>query len=277
MNEAALNPQNWEAFLKLELRAAEDKTRLVPIKRYGPLSVQRPFYPEKDCCHVYLLHPPGGVVGGDKLELQLDIKNKARALFTTPGATKFYLSATDTARVNQQFNVGAAAQLEYLPMENIYFPGALVRSKTSLTVQPDSKFILWEKHCLGRPANREFFAKGELVSEIVLHQEQQLIFTEKQRINADEINRASGLRGNPVMGSLLAYGDKLDASTIKSLRDITPQDGISGITQLLPELLIARYMGKSTQDINAYFIRLWQILRPALMQRDACHPRIWNT
>jgi urease accessory protein len=277
MNEVALNPQNWEAFLKLEMRRGKDKTHLIPIERYGPLSVQRPFYPESECCHVYLLHPPGGVVGGDKLDLHLGLQTGARALFTTPGANRFYLSAADTAHVTQQFELAADSQLEFLPQENIYFPGSQVRTRTLIRMRPGSNIMLWEKHCFGLPSNEESFSTGRLVSEIELRDEHQLIFTEKQRIDSDELNRASGLRQNPVTGSFLVCGARLGKAMVKRLREIKPLNGQCGITQALPELLIARYLGYSTADVNAYFVRLWELLRPAVLQREASHPRIWNT
>ncbi len=84
MTEAALTASNWQAQLRLQLRAGAERTRLVPLERYGPLSVQRPFYPEGECCHVYLLHPPGGVVGGDELDLQVELQPGVRGLFTAP-------------------------------------------------------------------------------------------------------------------------------------------------------------------------------------------------
>lgn len=277
MGEAALESQNWEALLKLQLRRGQDRTHLVPIKRYGPLTVQRPFYPEQDCCHVYLLHPPGGVVGGDRLDLQVACKEDTRTLFTTPGAGKFYLSAADTARVTQQFKVTNGAQLEYLPQENIYFPGARVRSKTSIDVQKDGRVMLWEKHCFGRPANNEFFAAGQLHSQIELRCEERLLFTETQRVDADELRRASGLRNNPVIGSFLVYGMTLAEAMLRDLQKISPADGISGISQPQPHLLIARYLGNSTRDVDAHFVGLWELLRPLLLQREASHPRIWKT
>ena len=277
MNAVAPGSQNWEAFLQLELRAGENKTHLVPIKRYGPLSVQRPFYPEAECCHVYLLHPPGGVVGGDKLELQLDLKPDAKALFTTAGAGKFYRSAADTAQVRQRFEVAAGSYLEFLPQENIYFPGAQVRAKTSIQVAPGGSVMVWEKHCFGRPANQEFFASGEIISEIELRDAEKLIFTEKQRINADELNRSSGLRHYPVTGSFLIYGTSLEKAVLDNLRTLSPLDGVCGVTQLKPKLIVARYMGNSTRDIDAYFVRLWERLRPLVMQQAATHPRIWKT
>ncbi|MBT8436452.1 MAG: urease accessory protein UreD [Gammaproteobacteria bacterium] len=277
MGEAAFESQNWEALLKLELRRGQDRTHLLPLKRHGPLTVQRPFYPEQDCCHVYLLHPPGGVVGGDRLDLQVSCKDDTRALFTTPGAGKFYFSAAETAHVTQQFKVGSGAQLEFLPQESIYFPGARVRCKTSIDVQTGGGVMLWEKHCFGRPANNEFFATGQLHSQIELRSEERLLFTETQRIDADELQRTSGLRKCPVIGSFLVYGIELEQTMLRDLQASSPIDGLAGITQPQPHLLIARYLGNSTRDVDAYFVGLWELLRPLVLQREASHPRIWKT
>lgn len=277
MNSVEITSQNWQAYLELRLTSGQHKTRLVPLKRYGPLSVQRPFYPEQEVCHVYLLHPPGGVVGGDKLELQIDLEPESKALLTTPGANKFYLSAGQIAQVKQQLKVQQDAELEYLPQENIYFPGALVNARTSLNVQHDSHAILWEKHCFGRPANDEFFSTGKVITELELYCEDKLLFTEKQRIDAVEIKRASGLRHHPVSGTLLVYSGRLNRNLVEMLRQIAPPGGISGITQPVENVLLARYMGSSTVDVNDYFIKLLELLRPVVLQREICRPRIWAT
>lgn len=277
MNAIASTSLNWEACLQLKLTTAEDKTRLVPVKRYGPLSVQRPFYPENDVCHVYLLHPPGGVVGGDRLDLQIDLEPQARALFTTPGATKYYLSSGELSNVKQSLNVQSGAELEYLPQENIYFPGSLVKAKTSLTVQQNSSAIVWEKHCFGRPANNEFYASGSIITELEVRLADKLLFIEKQRIDAVEIKRSAGLRNHPVSATLLVYSDRLNSQLIDLLRQVKPLAGISGITRPLDSLLVARYMGPGTSDVNAFFIKLLELLRPVILQREICHPRIWST
>jgi len=277
MNNVIPITPNWQAYLELKLTAGQHKTSLVPAKRYGPLSVQRAFYPEQDVCHVYLLHPPGGVVGGDELELQIDLEPQAKALFTTPGATKFYLSAGLTAQVKQQLTLQPNAQLEYLPQENIYFPGSLVNAKTSLNVAENSSAIVWEKHCFGRPANNEFYSCGKVITEFEVRCEGKLLFTEKQRIDAAEIKRASGLRNHAVTGTLLVYSDRLNRNLLDALREVAPLGGISGITLPIEKLLVARYMGSSTSDINEYFIKLLELLRPVILQREICRPRIWAT
>ena len=277
MTETALATQNWAALLQLELRRGADRTRLVPLRRYGPLSVQRPFYPEPDCCHVYLLHPPGGVVGGDSLDLQITLQAGAQGLFTAPGAAKFYLSAGPTARVGQNFSVGSGAGLEFLPQENIYFPGALVDSRTLLDVEAGGRVLLWEKHCFGRPANREAFTRGRLQSRIELRLDGELVYSEIQRVDADEIERSSGMRGQPVCGTLLATGADFADEIITALQQIEPDRGWAGVSRPRPDLVAARYLGPDSAGLDRYFIRLWECLRPILLQRDACPPRIWNT
>ena len=102
------------------------KTVMTGLHHYGPLRVQRPFYPEGGTAHIYLLHPPGGVVGGDGLDIGITARRQAHGLFTTPGATKFYLSAGDTAGVQQALTVEAGGTLEWFPQENIFFPGAQI-------------------------------------------------------------------------------------------------------------------------------------------------------
>jgi urease accessory protein len=277
MNAVVPATQNWSAYLDLKFRSTEQKTRLIPVRRYGPLSVQRPFYPEHDLCHTYLLHPPGGVVGGDQLDLRVNAGEHAKALLTTPGATKFYQSASQTAQVKQDIQLDRSASIEFLPQENIYFPGAIVNSTTRLSVAPDSNAMLWEKHCFGRPANAENFTNGNIKTRLDIFAEEQYLFTETQRIDWQEIQRSSGMRHNPVMGTFVVVTNNLSKQLVNACREIKPIAGEVGITQLLQSMLVVRYMGGSTLQLNAYFVRLWEILRPAVLNRKACHPRIWNT
>ena len=277
MPETAFKSESWAALLRLALRRGGDRTRLVPLQRYGPLSVQRPFYPEPECCHVYLLHPPGGVVGGDRLELQVELEPGTRGLFTAPGAAKFYLSAGPVAEVRQQFQVGAGAGLEFLPLENIYFPGAQVDARTTFELAPGGRIVAWEKHCFGRPANREAFDRGGLRTQIDLRREGRLIHTETQRVDVAELARGSGLRGAPVCGTLLACGTEFDDATVATLQQLQPERGAAGISRTLPDLLVARYLGPDTGDLDRFFVNLWERLRPLLFAQPACRPRIWNT
>jgi urease accessory protein len=250
---------------------------MVPVRRYGPLSVQRPFYPEQGLCHTYLLHPPGGVVGGDRIDLNVLLEDRAQAILTTPGATKFYLSSGADAHINQELTTESASTLEFLPQENIYFPGARVRFNTRVHMATDSHLLLWEKHCFGRPVIDEIFDQGYVRLTLELYQDGQLQFVETQRIDWQDIRRSSGLRGNPVIGTFIVAGAGIDDSLLDQCRKQHAGSAIAGITCPTEQLMIIRLMGQSTLELNNYFIRLWEILRPALLNREVCYPRIWNT
>jgi len=269
-------PPGWRADLRLGFRKCPGKTVLAERFRKGPLAVQRSLYPEGDLCHVYLLHPPGGVAGGDRLQIRADVAPHAAALVTTPGATKFYRSIGPRAYQQQSLHV-AAGSLEWLPQENILFPGAAVELSTSVHLSGGASFIGWEINCLGRPVIGERFDHGSAVFSFSLLRDGLPLLHERLVIDgAQTLSAAAGLRGRPVMGSL--YATVEESALLEQIRQEIPGDHPHelGIT-LVDGLLIARYLGDSTETARRLFIRIWKALRPALLHRAPCEPRIWNT
>ena len=96
----------WRGSLALDYRARDGRT-IVHDRHDGPLRVLRALHPEGGVCHSVLVHPPGGIVGGDALAIAITLASGAHALITTPGATRFYRSAGATA--TQTLSVAAAA------------------------------------------------------------------------------------------------------------------------------------------------------------------------
>src|SRR4051812_17267113 len=123
---AAVAPGGWEAHLELDFQHLAGRTRLVHRRHVGPLHVQRPFHPEPTpggAAHVYLLHPPGGLVGGDSLAIRARARKGAQVLLTTPAATKFYRTSGELAVQSVTLEVGEDAAVEWLPQETIVFGG----------------------------------------------------------------------------------------------------------------------------------------------------------
>ena len=133
----------WKAQLDLKFSKSNNRTILSHRKHFGPLQVQKPFYPEiNGTCHVYILHPPGGVVGGDRLNIYVDVSSNAHALVTTPAAGKFYRSAGPVARQEQIIKIASKGILEWFPSENIIFSGAKAKIQTKVKLAHDSHFVL---------------------------------------------------------------------------------------------------------------------------------------
>lgn len=280
--ESALDRSNgWQARLDLrfEARAQQGKTVLAAVRHQGPLRIQRPFHPEGDICHVYVLHPPGGVVGGDGLNIDARCEEGGQALVTTPGATKFYRSAGDTALVRQKLTVAPGASLEWLPQENIFFPGARVNLQTEIDLAADAHLVMWEINCLGRPVIGERFDEGALRSRLRVRVDGQPMLIEHQRTDClRHLNATAGLRGAPMQGVLLAWqvDDALAQSVQESLQQYTSDSLLAGAT-LLDGLLVVRVLGDHAERMRDVLAGVWQRLRPKMIARPAVMPRIWAT
>ena len=270
-------PEGWLARLELELDVRAGRTILQRKHQVGPLTVQRPFYPEGNVCHLYLLHPPGGVVGGDRLEIELIVASGAHALVTTPGAAKFYRSAGKAEIAQQCLKVAEGGLLEWFPQENILFPGAKLRTENAVELCGDARFIGWEVHSLGRPVVGERFDTGTADLVFSLRRDGRPILRDRLRLSEGMgLDGPSGLRGFPVYGTFVATGagpQDLDAA-----REGLPgrADVPIGLT-LVEDLLVARCLAPGVELVQLIFRSLWITLRPRLMRHDACLPRIWAT
>jgi len=266
----------WQARLALTFSDSGSKTVLKKRERYGPLSVQRAFYPEKDVCHIYLLHPPGGVVGGDELDINISLQENARALLTTPGATKFYRSAGQTAMQSQCFNVADHAVLEWLPQENIFFPGARLNSRLELNLQGNAGAAVWEIQCLGRPVIGEVFDQGKLDNQWIIRRDGQPLMIERLRLDASRLKMSAIMHDRAVVGTFIVTG--ITEALLQNVRSLMfdKADESLAITNL-NDLLVVRYLGHSTENARRLFAQVWSLLRPAVFAREAMTPRIWNT
>jgi len=278
-------PSGWKAKLELGYIARSERTVLAHRSRRGPLAVQRAFYPEGSVCHSYILHPPGGVVGGDELLINVDVAQNAQALLTTPGATKFYRSLGQQAHQVQHFTIAEQACLEWLPQETIFFPGANAALSTKIELDAQAKYIGWEVHCLGRPTNNEVFESGQLLFSTELERDGKPLYKERLPILSDnDLNTPAGLNGYPVTATLIALPATKEALTLarQHCQDFMDDaktkgvDGLAGAT-LLHDVLVVRYLGHSTEQAHNLFRTTWLSIRPLVNGLKAVPPRIWST
>ena len=268
---------SWKASLALGFSFEQQRTRLTHRSHDGPLLVQKPLYPEGDeVCHAIVVHPPGGIAGGDELRVEGDVRGRASALLTTPGAAKWYRSAGPWASQELKFKVAGA--LEWLPQEAIVFDGARARSGCEIELAAGASFIGWDLVCLGRTGSGERFSRGSYRSSIRVRREGRLLWLERGRIDGGGklLDSPAGLGGDPVFGTLFACAPSLSQELLNETRKIEPESGRGAVT-LLPGILLARYLGGSTEAARRYFVALWRVLRPALLGREAIEPRIWQT
>jgi urease accessory protein len=270
----------WRGRLELRLERRAQCTVIAHRRHEGPLMVQRGFHPESDgTCHLYVLHPPGGVVGGDRLELDVEVMPGAQALITTPAATKLYRSEGAVATLVQTFRVRAGAVFEWLPQETIAFGGARAESFTRVELDPDARYLGWEITCLGRPASGDRFERGTLDQRSEIWQGKRPLVLDRLLTEAGAPGQggAFGWGGRCVYGCLLYTGATAElARELRTEIKSAEAGDLFAVTQL-GAIGVCRALGTSGQRVRKYLERAWSIARRHVLGKSDCPPRIWAT
>jgi urease accessory protein len=292
----------WQARLDLRFEAESGRTRLAHRRHHGPLMVQRVFYPEgASPAHAYLLHPPGGVVSGDRLQLEVDVRPAAHALLTTPAAGKFYRRMLPDggrwARLQQTLQVNGGV-LEWLPQENIFFPDTAARLSTEVRLTGSARFIGWEIGCLGLPASNATLGEGIVRQGFELWHDDAPLLLERVQLDRGCLQSRWGLAGHVALGTWLAFpaGERelalaraavaATAAATAAAASATIAAAATGAVDcadlmlactLVDGVLSCRGTASRADRLRQAFIDLWRALRPALVGRAAIAPRIWAT
>jgi len=282
---AAVDPfeRTWRGELALTFAPSAGETVVARRRHIGPFCIQQPFYPGDGVCHVYLLHPPGGLAAGDILELEVDALPGTAVLLTTPAATKFYRSDSTPSVQRQTLRVASGASLEWLPLDTILFGGSRAVIETAVELEPGARFIGWEQFSLGRPLSGDRYATGTLDQQtwIGVDREPQLI--ESLRLAAGDrlLTAPCGLQSFGVCGALYAYPaqdlllarvrERIGAATPATLH--APRCGAT----LLGELLVVRCLAHEPEALRNLLEAVWHEIRPSVVGRTPSAPRVWRT
>ena len=282
----------WQASLRLGFSDDVGVTRLTERSHCGPLRVQKPLYPEGgQVCHAIIVHPPGGVVGGDQLSIAVHVQDSARALIATPGAAKWYKANGKTSQQTIQIEVGAKASLEWLPQETIFFDNAQVRLSQAVSLAPDASYLACDILCFGRSASGERFRTGKITQSIKIRRAGQLIWVEQGSLRGGSAAMSSvlGLADHTVCASLIAVSKTgpaaLTSTHLTSLRDeaqaLLEQAGVAAVSQFgvtqIKTVIVVRFLGDASEIARQLMLLAWRHLRPVVIGREAVELRIWNT
>ena len=271
---------SWFAQLRLEYIVSEGRTRLSHKAHTGPLVVQKSLYPEGPAvCHTLILHPPGGIVCTDTLDIGLKLQAGSQALITMPGATKWYRSTGAAATQRLALSVAAGATLEWLPQETIVFNGASAKLHAAIDLAEGGNYLGWDIICLGRTAAGEKFDSGYMHQTTDISIAGDLVWSERCRLGGGSplLESPAALAGAPISGIMIAAGKNIPAEVLARCRAVAVETPARSGISAMPKILVSRYVGHASEQAKNYFIALWRELRPFLAGRAAVLPRIWST
>lgn len=295
--------RGWHADLRLRFFRRDAKTLCDPWHE-GPLRVLKALYPEGDeVCHAVIVHPPGGIVAGDQLQIALDVEPHAHALVTTPGATRFYRSEGAVASQVLSAVVREAARLEWVPQETIVHDAAQAANRLAFKLERGASMIGWDIVCLGLPAAGESFQTGRLDQHLEVGEG----WLERARIDASDqrlLQSPLGLAGRPVIATAwVAWGEPLagDVQTADSSKLLEAVRGVldtrsssvvdaggsneavwdrgeslvAAATHVQPRVIVLRALAFRVEPVWALLREVRKAWRSVLWRSPAVDPRVW--
>ncbi len=274
----------WNATLSLDYSLQDTKT-VARFRHDGPLRILQSLYPEgPGTCHNVLVHPPGGLVGGDTLTIEISAGTGSRGLITTPGATRFYRSLGESAVQRTSIRLATGARMEWLPMEALCYSGCLAENHLTLDLAADSEMMGWDVTALGLPAAGQPFEQGSFCQRI----EMPGIWLEHARLRAaDELllNSPLGLAGQRCIATLFfAAGTGLDRQRRELALDVARQvlsahalKTTAGATSPHARVVMVRVLAPLVEPAMDLLKQVWHVWRRELWNETAPPPRIWST
>ena len=272
----------WHANLDIRYTLENDKT-LARYEHKGPLRILQSLYPEGDAvCHNVLVHPPGGLVGGDTLDITIDVGAGAHGLITTPGATRFYKSLGEPALQHVHAHVQENARLEWLPLEAIAYSACQAENRAIFNLVPNAEMLAWDVTALGLPNANMPFEAGSFMQHIEIPG----VWLERGRIDALDdrlMNGPLGMAGNRCLASIffatgtaMTRDRKEQALTIaRDVMEAHPLYVTAGATCPNDHVVVVRVLSPLVEPAMDLLRLVWVSWRKELWQMQATTPRIW--
>ena len=273
---------SWHATLQLDYERKDNRTNVTHIHN-GPLRVLKSLYPEgPEICHTVLVHPPSGLVGGDRIDIRLTVNPQAHALITTPGATRFYRTEKGLASQEVVAKVCLNARLEWVPLETIAYNNCQGLNKVCFDLDAGAELIAWDITALGLPTASLPFEQGQLQQ----HMEIENIWLERGLLEATDKRLMAGPLGlaNHRCTSIFIFATGSDMTRDKRelalllARDVVSSHGdgvFAGVTSPHPRVVVMRALSPLVEPTQTLFRAVWAAWRTGLWEIKNAPPRIW--
>lgn len=291
MNQAQPFPKNssapfWYAQLELGFCFENSRTIMSHRKHHGPVRVQKMLWPERTgVCHAIIVHPPAGIAGGDHLTFEIETKDQAHAVVTTPGAGKWYKTNGKQAFQHIHLHVKDQSILEWVPQETMLFDGALAHSETHIHLDNAASFIGWDMLVLGRQARAERFVQGSYYNQFKLWRENKLLVADTLYFEGEDrwFSSCLGMNNQAVMGSFWAAAPEKYRSSfyleqqLELIRELMMRMQAPVTLTLLDDVVSARFLGNDVRHCHDAFAAIRAKLRRYWFDLEEEFPRIWKT
>ena len=266
---AALQANRAVAALRLAAAVREGQTRLADLAEGGGYRIKFP-HPARGL-EAVLVNTGGGLLGGDRLALEVEAGEGADLMMTSQSAEKVYRAVEAAATIGLSLRVGAGGRLHWLPMETILFSGARLARRIEAEVAPEGELMIAEATVFGRIAMGETLGPGLLSDIWRIRRGGRLVYADSLRLGGalgPLLARPAVTNGASAMASLVLVSPRAE-SLVDEARALLSHEGVEAGVSAWNGLLVARLLAADPARLRPLFTSLTAALG------GRATPRFW--
>lgn len=256
-------------------------TRLADLYQRAPLRVLFPRPTDDGVPTAVVVTISGGLVGGDRLDLDVVADHGARVLVTAQAAEKVYRSLGADCRIEVRLTVAAGGWLEWLPQETILFEGARLRRRTVLDVAPTARVLAGEMLVFGRTASGEVVRRGLVRDVWEVRRGGRPVWMDSLHMAGDlatPLASPACFDGFAATATMLYAGDD-GRARLDEVRDLIRAhecEEVRAAATVVGGVLVVRWLGRDGASLRKGYAGVWAAFRNHVGGLSAALPRIWS-
>jgi urease accessory protein len=208
--------------IALAVRPSAGATRRLRVREEGSLRVRCPGPPSGEL-EAVIVNTAGGVAGGDRFQIDVNVAPGAQLVVTTAAAEKIYRTLEPDATIDVKLDVGAGGSLAWLPQETILFDRARLKRSIEIDLAEDARLVLAEAIVFGRSGMGEAVDDIFLLDRWRLRCSGRLIHAEAMRLDgavAAKLREPAIANGGVAVATVLVVpGDERTAAGVRALSE----------------------------------------------------------
>jgi urease accessory protein len=233
-----------------------------------------------DALEAVMVNVGGGLTGGDRYDVRVEVGSGAAATLTTQACEKIYAAASGPARVSAELSLASGARLDWLPQETILFEKARLERTLAVDMAEDASMLVVEAVLLGRLAMGEILSAARLRDSWRIRRGGRLVFAEEAAAGGpagwERLRASPALLGGAAALATIVHVAPGAAKALDEARAIVESSmaqgsGLDGGASAFDGLLVLRLAAPSGLALRRVVTPLIDLLR------GGPPPRVWMT
>ncbi len=224
-------------------RDGTGRTRLADLRQEGALRLRLPRVAQHAAPEAVLINTAGGVTGGDRFDLEVQLGPGSELWVTSQACEKVYRSVGGDAVQTVGLEVGTDACMVWLPQPAILFDGSSYRRELNVEIEPGARLFALEASVLGRAAMGERVTHCRLAERWRIRRQNRLLWASEFALDDSRaLNAPAAMDGARAFATFVVAGYDPELALAQLRRLVDGWHGRAGVSapgEVLVGMLLA--------------------------------------